>query len=122
MSDTATATVAWTEIPVTDLDAAKSFYETVFSWEMQRDDTGPNPILNFSGNMNMVSGHLYLGKPSSDGPTIHLMVPDTLEAARARVEASGGKVTSDNVPLPVGRFCYANDPDGNSIGLFEMAA
>jgi hypothetical protein len=35
-------TVVWTEIPVTDLDAATKFYR-VFGWTMSRED-GPKPI------------------------------------------------------------------------------
>jgi predicted enzyme related to lactoylglutathione lyase len=31
----------------------------------------------------------------------------------------GGKVLSPVITIPPGRFAYATDPDGNSIGLFE---
>ena len=67
-----------------------------------------------------VSGHLYPGQPSTDGSTIHLVVPDTIAAASKRVEAAGGKVESEAIEIPSGQFCYARDLDGNSIGLFEF--
>jgi hypothetical protein len=69
-----------------------------------------------------VSGHLYPGTPSENGPTIHLVVPDTLEAARSRLTAAGGTAISPDIEIPAGRFFYARDPDGNSIGLFQMAS
>ena len=36
-----------------------------------------------------------------------------------RVVENGGKVISDIVTIPAGRFAYCLDPDGNSIGLFN---
>ena len=86
------------------------------------EDGGPNPLVMFpvSDNKGGVSGHLYPGTPSENGPTIHLVVPDTLEAARTRVEAAGGKVESENIEIPAGHFCYARDLDGNSLGLFQF--
>lgn len=117
------STVAWTEIPVTDLDAAEKFYSNVFGWKMQRDDTGPNAILNFTSDMMNTSGHLYPGKPGAGaGPTIHLAAPKTVEDAADRVAKAGGTVMGPIVEIPVGRFQYAADPEGNSIGLFEPKA
>ena len=112
----------WFEIPVTDLEASKSFYAEVFDMTLETVDGGPNPLVMFpvSDEEGGVSGHLYPGTPSENGPTIHLVVPDNLEAARSRVEAAGGKVESENIELPSGHFCYARDLDGNSIGLFQF--
>ncbi|MFQ6546403.1 VOC family protein [Aestuariibius sp. 2305UL40-4] len=116
--------VCWTEIPVRDLDAARTFYETVFHWEMQRDEEGPQPILFFptADPAKGVAGHLYEGKPSREGSTIHLVVPDTLAKAKERCWEAGGTVLDQDIPIPAGTFCYATDPDGNSIGLFEPKA
>ncbi|SMY06185.1 VOC family protein [Flavimaricola marinus] len=115
-------TVVWTEIPVTDLEKSIGFYSALFGWTMQRDDTGPNPMANFSDDMQAVSGHLYPGKPASgEGPTIHLALPGSLEEGIERCAAEGGKVLSPAISIPPGRFAYALDPDGNSIGLFEPA-
>lgn len=112
----------WFEIPVTNLEASKAFYGTVFDMQLVTDNTGPNPMVMFpTGNDGQgVSGHLYPGTPSTDGATIHLVVPDTLDATCARVEAAGGKVESEAIEIPAGHFCYARDLDGNSIGLFQF--
>lgn len=122
MSYTPAHFACWFEIPVTDLDAAMAFYGEVFQMELTVDNTGPNPMVNFPTKSpeQGVSGHLYPGKPSSDGSTIHLVVPDSLDATRKRVEAAGGKIVSPDIEIPPGTFCYAQDPDGNSIGLFQM--
>ncbi|MEM9841321.1 MAG: VOC family protein [Pseudomonadota bacterium] len=112
----------WFEIPVTDLEASKAFYATVFDMELTTDFSGPNPVVTFPAGDEAegVSGHLYPGTPSVDGATIHLVVPGRLETARARVESAGDRIESDNVEIPAGHFCYARDLDGNSIGLFTF--
>jgi predicted enzyme related to lactoylglutathione lyase len=114
--------VVWFEIPVTDMKRAKSFYNAVFLTDLQEDNTGPNPMAMFpvkdmkTGN----SGHLYPGKPASGGSgnTVHLAAPAPLEDALVRVAKNGGKVISEIVDIPPGRFAYCLDPDGNSIGVF----
>ena len=121
MSDAAANTAVWFEIPVTDLDASRAFYEKVLGIAMTRSDEGPNPMVAFSSMDDAgVSGHLYPGTPAArgSGNTIHFAVRETLEDAMARVPEAGGRVVSDIIPIPVGRFVYCEDPDGNSIGLF----
>jgi predicted enzyme related to lactoylglutathione lyase len=112
----------WFEIPVSDLDAAIAFYSKVCATTLTKEQMGPNVTAIFAYNGG-VSGHLYEGKPSGDGtgPTVHLAVPGTLEDAMARCSDSGGTVVSPAIQIPPGRFAYATDPDGNSLGLFEPA-
>lgn len=125
MSDPIQHMVVWAEIPVTDMDRSRAFYEAVLNCEMRLEESGPNPILMFPTNdeINGVAGHIYPGKPSPGaGPTVHLAVPDNVEAASARVTEAGGKALPGIVEIPAGRFGYAVDPDGNSIGLFQLTA
>ncbi len=122
MTDKPANTCVWFEIPVTDLDRSKSFYETVLGTTTRLEEAGPNPAVFFTSmDDEGVSGHLYPGKPSPEGTgnTIHLGVPAPLEDAMGRVPDAGGKVVSDIIDLPAGRFVYCLDPDGNSIGLFS---
>ncbi|MEM8987110.1 MAG: VOC family protein [Pseudomonadota bacterium] len=116
----------WIEIPVTDLDRSTIFYNTVFKTELKIENTGPNPMGVFpTANSPMgVSGHIYPGKPAENGagPSIHLMCPDALDETIKRVWDAGGKVLSDPIEIPPGRFAYCLDLDGNSIGLFEPKA
>lgn len=115
----------WMEIPVTDMDRAINFYNAVLQTDMKKDDTGPNPMAMFpTKDGSGVAGHLYPGKPApvGAGSTIHLASPDALEVALERVKDAGGKVLSDPITIPVGRFAYCLDLDGNSIGLFTYGA
>ena len=124
MSFTPDNAVVWSEIPVRDLDRGMAFYSQVFGYDMSRDDSGPNPISFIpTAGADGIAGHLYPGEPAAPGtgPTIHFAVPDTLEATAGRCEAAGGTLKSDPIAIPPGRFQYATDPDGNSIGIFEFA-
>lgn len=117
--------VVWTEIPVTDLAASCDFYGSVFGWKMEITNMGPNDVAMFNAltddDETAVGGHLYPGTPSS-GSTVHIAVPDTVEAGAERCVAAGGQVMGPIVEIPQGRFQYATDLDGNSIGLFETKA
>jgi len=111
----------WVEIPVTDMDRSIAFYNRVFETELKLENGGPNPMAMFPrSSKSAVAGHLYPGKPApaGSGSTIHLASPDALETARKRVTEAGGKVVSEIVVCPEGRFFYCQDPDGNSLGLF----
>lgn len=116
--------VVWAEIPVRDLKKAMAFYSKVFDYEMKIEEAGPNPVafLPYDGG-DGTAGHLYPGKPAAkgSGPTLHLAVPDTVEAARERLIAAGGASDGPIIPMEFGRWCYATDPDGNSLGLFQPA-
>ncbi|MEJ6390804.1 VOC family protein [Gymnodinialimonas ulvae] len=116
-------TGCWFEIPVTDLDAARNFYAEVLQIDLSvSEDGGPNPIVFFPYNDDApgTGGHLYPGTPPRDGNTVHLMAPPGLDAMRERIVAAGGSVESPDIQIPTGAFFYARDPDGNSIGFFQL--
>ncbi len=125
MTPSAANPVVWTEIPVTDLESARRFYEAVFGWKTVLETDGPNPMAAFpsSDTGSGAAGHLYPGTPpASGGTTVHIAVTGRLEDAIDRVRTAGGTILDmPPVTIPPGRFIYALDPDGNSIGLFEPA-
>lgn len=113
----------WFEIPVNDLAAGKNFYNAVLETELVDMEMGPSTVAIFpcKDPQTGIAGHLYKGSAgeAGRGNTIHLATPDKLETAMDRVVDNGGKVVSDIVTIPAGRFVYCLDPDGNSIGLFN---
>jgi len=116
-------TTVWIELPVSDLTAAMAFYGAVTGLSLDRQQMGPNEVAIFQAAefATGVAGHLYEGKPAGDGtgPTVHLASQGKLEDAMARVTEAGGTVVSPAIEIPAGRFFYATDLDGNSIGMFE---
>lgn len=115
--------VVWAEIPVTDLEKSAKFYGEVLQAELVEEKVGTDTIMVFASDKMGVSGHLHVGKPApaGTGNTINLSVPDSVEDGVKRVEAAGGKTVSPIVEIPAGRFCYFQDLDGNSFGLFTFS-
>tara|TARA_A100001391_G_scaffold41630_1_gene23913 strand:+ start:112 stop:498 length:387 start_codon:yes stop_codon:yes gene_type:complete len=117
--------VVWSEIPVSDLEKGMKFYAAITGMALEKETSGEEVFANFkpADPMKGVAGHLYRGKPAGDGtgPTIHLAAEGTSEEMMERVKQAGGTVVSPIIQIPPGRFFYATDPDGNSIGLFEVA-
>jgi predicted enzyme related to lactoylglutathione lyase len=125
MPFTPTNPFVWIEIPVTDMDRAMAFYHKVFGYDFELDTTGPNPMATFTtkDDASGVAGHLCPGKPAAKGTgiTAHMEIPDTLDAAKARVIEAGGTIElgGAEIEIPSGTFSYATDPDGNSFGLYQ---
>ena len=123
MTDTNPNRLIWAEIPTTDLDRAKAFYEKALAVSMTIDTDGPNPmaVFPYPGGAG-TSGHLYPGKPAKmgEGITAHLAVDDDLPVVMERVKSAGGEVVSDSIAIPFGSFFYAIDLDGNSVAFFKV--
>lgn len=122
MSYKPTNFTVWSEIPVTDMQRSMAFYSAATGASLTLDESGPNPMAIFMSDG--VGGHLYPGRPAGDGqgPTVHLAAQGTIEEITARVKKAGGAVVSDVISIPAGRFIYAKDLDGNSVGFFETKA
>lgn len=125
MNEHAKNALVWCEIPVSDMEKSVAYYSAVFGYTLTIDNSGPNPMAMFPNDgATGVAGHLYPGKAASDGqgPTVHLAIDGMVEDAMERVEAAGGQICSPIITIPPGRFVYTQDLDGNSVGLFEVAA
>lgn len=115
--------LVWGELPVADLEKAVAFYRTVTQGEITITEDGPNPMAVFQVKDSAagIALSIYPGTPPErgTGPTLHLAAKGKLEEVMQRVRDAGGEVVSDPIPLPAGRFFYAIDLDGNSVGFFE---
>ena len=122
MTESLQARIVFTEIPAADPARACTFYETLLQGPLTEDNAGPNPIWMFPhAEAGSAAGHIYPGKPASDGEgmTAHFAVTDELAAAMERVKHGGGEVVSDVIHIYAGSFFYAKDTEGNSLGIFN---
>jgi uncharacterized protein len=120
--------INWFEIPVRDLDRAQHFYEAVFDTSLHREQAGPAATLAvFPYDKPGVGGCLFASvdgpHPSQEGAVVYLNAEPSLDAALARAEAAGGKVTLPRTELPEGMGCFAHiaDSEGNRVGLHARA-
>ena len=115
-------------IPVSDVDAAKTFYVEKVGFHLDHD-IRPNPAMRIvqltppGSACSVVLGEgLPLGAPGSV-KGVQLVVED-IEAARAELSARGvpvGEVQQLGPEGSVGaRFVFFDDPDGNAWAVQEI--
>ena len=119
--------ISWFEIPVADIDRAQRFYETLLAKSMRREQMGPQTLAVFRYDEAGVGGCLLAGdnvpEPAAQGALVYLNAAPSLDAALARVEAAGGRVTTPKVQLPgdMGCFAHITDTEGNRVGLHALS-
>ncbi len=117
----------WFEIPATDIDRAKTFYESVFDIEMGMMEMGGMKVASFP--MEMGSGKATGGvaqsdmhTPSMEGSIIYLNGNPALDGPLGRVEAAGGKVVMPKTQISenIGYMAFFIDSEGNKVGLHSQ--
>ncbi len=115
---------AWNELGTRDPDAAKSFYGTVFGWDVEDHDMGEMGTYTewkqgdaSIGGMMDVSGRL------PDEIPAHWLVYFAVENTDAAVEtakSSGGGVSFGPIDIPAGRFAIVTDPHGAAFAVIQQ--
>ena len=120
------------EIPVDDVERAKSFYGSVFDWDlntMQMDageytiaTTTPVDDSMMPTDPGAINGGLMQRSDHTPSPVITIEVDD-IEQSLKEVEAEGGTTVTPRTAIPgMGAFGYFKDPEGNVMGLWETSA
>ena len=115
--------IVWFELPATDLERAKKFYDVIFAIDVRFFDAGELRFGFFpmeEGGANAAGALVHqpaMYRPSHDGALIYFAVRD-IEAVLARVEAAGGRIFQHR--KAVGEFGFVGffeDSEGNRVGL-----
>jgi predicted enzyme related to lactoylglutathione lyase len=117
--------VNWFEIPVVDLQRAKSFYEGVFGLSLTLQEMGPfkmaffpmeNNVYGTTGALMKADGYA----PSRTGIVIYFSV-ENIEGTLEKVAEGGGKVVTPKMGIgEYGFIGHFADTEGNRIGLHSM--
>jgi uncharacterized protein len=112
--------INWFEIPVSDFERAREFYNTIFEMEINPIDFGNFKMGIFphkSSGGAICHGEWY--KPGSDGPVIYLEAEPDLIHVLEKVENAGGKVlmAKKQISPEHGFMGLFLDSEGNRIGL-----
>jgi uncharacterized protein len=115
----------WFEIPVTDFDRAKSFYEKVLGIDIEPMAIGPTTMGMLSTDPTVVGGALVHAEgtlPSQDGTLVYLNGGEDLAPMLARVQQAGGTVLVPKTEIgsDFGFFAHFVDTEGNKVGLHSM--
>lgn len=121
--------LTWFEIPVTNLERARTFYETILDIKMETMEEGnpeektvffprkPKTIMAKSG---ILSGSLVKSnriQPSANGPLIYLNAYPSIQKVIDRIEPAGGKVVMNKTEIPAGMIAVFTDTEGNKLAL-----
>ncbi|HCU66296.1 MAG TPA: VOC family protein [Rheinheimera sp.] len=117
--------VGWFEIPVTDMEKSKKFYQQVFQLELTMMEMASDvmALFPFDHGQSGCGGALVLGpeaKPSANGTTVYFQTADVAPVL-SRVAAAGGEVVLAKTAIGehgfIGMFF---DPAGNKLGVHSM--
>jgi uncharacterized protein len=120
--------ISWFEIPVTDLERAQKFYETIFDMSMKPVNL-PNiqmrlfPLETPIGTGGALCNSGGFHKPSAtDGPLLYLNANPDVQIVLGRVEAAGGKilVPKTEISAEFGHMAVIIDTEGNRIALHSV--
>jgi predicted enzyme related to lactoylglutathione lyase len=111
----------WFEIPVTNLDRATKFYETMLQAKLRRENFHGTEMAVIVAEDAGVGGALILDKkrkPNGDGTLVYLNANGQLDAAIRLASESGGSVVLPKTEIgDIGAIALIRDTEGNQIGL-----
>ena len=114
--------VNWFEIPVKDMNRAKSFYEKVFGIELSLNQMGSIQMAWFpmiqdgaGATGTLVRGEGYT--PSHNGTLIYFSVAD-IDTALKKINEQGGKALGPRTSIgEYGFYALFEDSEGNRVAL-----
>jgi predicted enzyme related to lactoylglutathione lyase len=116
--------INWFEIPVSDMQRAKKFYESIFGFEMQLINLGENfKMALFPTDAGTIGGALCempaFYHPGTQGPILYLNGNPDLNVVLLKVEHAGGKLIKPKSQISPehGYMALFSDPEGNRIAL-----
>ncbi|RDY61267.1 VOC family protein [Flagellimonas nanhaiensis] len=116
--------VGWFEIPVTDMDRAKAFYDQVFQIEIQVQDFA-GTLMGFfpwsegkAGASGSLIFHSEYRPSNNDGVLIYFSSED-VQIELDRIVDKGGKILKPKTQISpdVGYMALFEDTEGNRVAL-----
>jgi predicted enzyme related to lactoylglutathione lyase len=121
----------WFEIPVSDFDRAKKFYETIFNYQMPENQMGATRMgfLLFDFQNAKVGGAIVHNpgfySPQADGTLVYLNCEPDLQKVLEKVVPAGGKILQEKKEISpdqrLGFWALILDTEGNRVALHSMS-
>lgn len=125
--DEQTNILTWFEIPVSDIDRAKAFYETILDITMVKRADGndeavffpfnPHVVQATSGRVTGVLSKTARNSPSSNGTVVYINASPSIQTVLDKVEQAGGTIVAPKIQIPAGFIAVIIDTEGNKVGL-----
>lgn len=119
-----THAINWFEIPVSDFDRARKFYEIIFDFEMPENTMGQTRMgfLLFDHMAGGIGGSICQGEgyePSDRGTLAYLNGGEDLNIVLERIENAGGEIVVPkfHISEEIGYSAVFKDTEGNRLAL-----
>ena len=125
--DQHTNALNWFEIPVTDMQRAKHFYQVSFGIHMEEMEMMNMQMAMFpyQGGSGKASGALVkseMHQPSQQGVLIYLNANPNMDDVLERISAEGAQIimAKTQIDPEVGFMAFFIDTEGNRIGIHSQ--
>jgi len=110
--------ICWFEIGTRNLETSKKFYDSVFDWDLKKDEHFPDMEMIETGEKP--PGAIFKGPPEMPlMVNVYFLVDDVNETLK-KVEEGGGTIIMPKTEIPmVGWFGVFQDPEGVAVSIFE---
>ena len=102
------------EIPADNVDGLKSFYSSLFGWEFERGQTQGYYMIKNAG----ISGAL-MQKENSQQVSTQFVNVESLEDYINKAKKLGARVVKDKQEISEGYYAVLEDPQRNTIGIWQ---
>ena len=109
------------EINAEDLPRAKSFYENVFHWKIEKWEGPIEYWIITAGDEDEegINGGLQKRENKEDRIFNYVGV-ESVDKTIKKVEDNGGEILKQTSPIPgVGYYAFFKDTEGNRLGIME---
>jgi predicted enzyme related to lactoylglutathione lyase len=105
--------IDYVEIPVSDLDATRAFFEALFGWTFQE---WGDEYLSFSDGR--LDGGFRLAVETPQNGVLLVFFSEDLERDVERVKELGATITQEIFSFPGGRRFHFRDPAGTEFAIW----
>jgi len=109
--------INYVEFPAKDLDATKTFFQSVFGWSF----VNYGPEYTAFENQGLDGGFFEsdLASSTAKGAALIVLYTNQLEATLAKVEKAGGSIVRPIYSFPGGRRFHFTEPSGNEFAVWS---
>lgn len=108
------------ELNTTDVDKSKSFYGSLFDWNMQDMPMGDMTYTTIQVGKGTGGGMLKHPMPGAPSAWLPYVEVDDVHVATDKAKTLGAKVIKEVTEVPnMGWFSIITDPTGAALGLWQ---
>ncbi len=115
------ARVVHFELPTTNIDKSKQFYERVFGWKLEKYGGPVDYMLVMTGDSKTPGIDGGLGGAANEfKATVNTLEVEDLDQTLKQVVENGGEIVMPKDEIPtVGFLAYIREPGGAILGLMQ---